>query len=229
MGRKYASTGFTLVETLIAMVLLSLLMISGALAYDYFSQNWQRNKHLATASLDRHHLLTLVQKVTWNTYAKVVRNNDNDRLGFYFLGRTDGFTAVSHISVQNPEVGAVYRIFQEPNSSGGYRLVYEEAVLSDTTLADAAQQLPFNFRRILYDDVATIAFGYYGYQSLTERNQTVAGDQGDTYKLNWYDEYDGLQRVLHPQSIRINLNGFNWLIEVPDAVESTMTRYTQDV
>ncbi|RUO62600.1 PulJ/GspJ family protein [Pseudidiomarina insulisalsae] len=228
MGRNHATSGFTLVETLIAMVLLSLLMISGALAYDYFSQNWQRNKGLADVTLERHHLLTLVQKVSWNTYAKTVAMG-NERYGFYFLGRDDGFTAVSQISVQHPDLPAVYRIFREPNGRNGYRLVYEEAVLRDTYLTNADQQLPFNFRRILYDNIEQLSFDYYGYQSLTERNATVAGDMGETFQLEWFSEYDGLQRSLHPQAVAINLNGFRWLIEVPDTVEQAMSGYNTDV
>lgn len=227
MGRKPTTRGFTLVETLIAMVLLSLLMISGAMAYDYFSQNWQRNKGLADKTLERHHLLSLVQKVTANSFPKVVRNGQN-RLGFYFLGRENGFTGTSRMSVQNPDATAVYRIFREANGRGGYRLVYEEAVLDHTYLKYAEQELPFNFRRVLYDNVEQINFRYYGYASLNERNQTIAGDAEDTYELVWFDEYDGLQRMLHPQAVHINLNGFNWSIEVPDAVEGAISRYTSD-
>lgn len=228
MGRKNSSSGFTLVETLIAMVLLSLLMISGALAYDYFSQNWQRNKGLASSSAERHHLTSLVQKVTRNSYAKAVYNSSN-RLGFYFLGRYDGFTAVSHTSVQNPDAAAVYRIFRETNAAGSYRLVYEEAVLTNLYLRQDEQELPFNFRRILYDNINQIDFSYYGYQSLKERNETASGEGSEVYDLLWFNDYDGMQRVLHPQAIEINLNGFRWLIEVPDAVESTLSRYSRDV
>ncbi|WP_411360710.1 PulJ/GspJ family protein [Pseudidiomarina salilacus] len=227
MGRKHAS-GFTLVETLIAMVLLSLLMISGAVAYDYFSQNWQRNKGLADRTLDRHHLLTLVQKVTWNTFAKTVQMGD-ERYGFYFLGREDGFTAVSQLSVQNPDLPAVYRIFREPNGDNGFRLVYEEAVLGNTYLSNAEQELPFNFRRILYDNVEALNFDYYGYKSLDERNRTVAADMGQTFELEWFSDFDGLTRKVHPQAIAINLNGFRWLIEVPDTVEEATSRFNTDV
>ncbi|MGQ4276504.1 PulJ/GspJ family protein [Pseudidiomarina sp. E22-M8] len=228
MGRKPTASGFTLVETLIAMVLLSLLMISGALAYDYFSQNWQRNKGIAESSGERHHLTSLVQKVTWNTFSKAVYG-DNDRLGFYFLGRQEGFTAVSHTSVQNPDAAAVYRLFREPNDDGGFRLVYEEAVLNNVYLAADSQQLPFNFRRILYDNVGRVEFRYYGYESLRQRNDTVSAEGPEQYSLMWFEEFDGMQRVLHPQAIAIDLNGFRWLIEVPDAVESTLSRYTRDI
>ncbi|MDN7134490.1 PulJ/GspJ family protein [Pseudidiomarina terrestris] len=227
MGRKPSSSGFTLVETLIAMVLLSLLMISGALAFDYFSQNWQRNKGIAQDSGERHHLATLVQKVTRNTYSKAVYD-DNERLGFYFLGRDEGFTAVSHISVQNPNASSVYRLFREPNGDGGFRLVYEEAVLTAVYLRNASQELPFNFRRILYDNLEQIEFRYFGFQSLTQRNQTVSAEGPEQYSLEWFSEYDGMQRVLHPQGIEVNLNGFRWFIEVPDAVESALSRYTRD-
>lgn len=229
MGRANASSrGFTLIETLVAMILLSLLMISGALAFDFFSQNWQRNKGLSDSTLERHHLLSLVQKVTQNTYAKAVQEGEGD-YGFYFLGRENGFTAVSRISVQNPSASAVYRIFREPNGQGNYQLVYEEAVLQHSALVNANQELPFNFRRVLYSNISAIDFNYYGYASLTERNMTVAADMGDTYNLEWFNDYDGMQRFLHPQAIQVDMNGFYWFIEVPDAVEEALSRYIRDV
>lgn len=229
MGRANASSrGFTLIETLIAMVLLSLLMISGALAYDYFMQNWQRNKGLADKTLERHQLLMLVQKVTLNTFPKLIAG-ENGRNGFYFLGRENGFTAVSKISVQNPSAGAVYRIFQEPDGAGGFQLVYEEAVLENIAFHDIEQNLPFNFRRVLYANVPSIDFNYRGYASLNERNMTLAVDMGETFELEWFQDYDGMQRFLHPQAIQINLSGFHWFIEVPDAVEEILSRYSSDV
>lgn len=80
----------------------------------------------------------------------------------------------------------------------------------------------------MYDNVEQISFQYYGYKSLDERNRTVAADTGQTYELEWFPEYDGLQRVLHPQAIEINMNGFRWLIEVPDTVEQALSRFSND-
>lgn len=229
MGRT-TQRAFTLIETLIAMVLLSLLMLSGALAYDYFTQNWQRNKAAMSTAMQRHHLTTLVQRVTQQTYPKVVyKNREAQQLAFYFLGREEGFTAVASASVQDPSLPAVYRLFREQKANGKWRLVYEEAPLDGVVLREPNQELPFNFRRILYDDVETLDFSYYGWENYDVRRDMASGESAVQAAPQWYNEYDGLARVLHPQAVRINLSGMSWFITVSDASMDTLGVYFSDI
>ncbi|RUO56269.1 prepilin-type N-terminal cleavage/methylation domain-containing protein [Pseudidiomarina homiensis] len=229
MGRK-TQRAFTLVETLIAMVLLSLLMLGGALAYDYFTQNWQRNKGSMNDAMQRHHLTTLVQRVTQSTFAKVVhKNRQAGHLGFYFLGREEGFTAVSSASVQDPTVPAVYRLFKEQNQDGTWRLIYEEAPLKGFRLEEPEQNLPFNFRRVIYDNIAELDFSYFGWNNYDERRDVISAENREVLEPRWFNEYDGLARVVHPIAIRINLNGMSWLITVSDNAIDILGGYSSDV
>ncbi|WP_258807323.1 prepilin-type N-terminal cleavage/methylation domain-containing protein [Pseudidiomarina sp. CB1] len=229
MGRK-TQRAFTLVETLIAMVLLSLLMLGGALAYDYFTQNWQRNKGSMNDAMQRHHLTTLVQRVTQSTFPKVIyKDRRAQQLAFYFLGRDEGFTAVSSASVQDPALPAVYRIFREQKSNGKWRLVYEEAPLDGVPLEEADQTLPFNFRRVLYDDLEALDFSYFGWNNYDERRAMISAENTEELEPAWYTTYDGLQRVAHPLAIAINMNGMRWLIHVPDESMGVLAGYTSDV
>lgn len=221
---------FTLIETLIAMVLLSLLMLGGALAYDYFTQNWQRNKGNMDAAMERHHITTLVQRVTQHTYPKVVfKNIQTEQLGFYFLGREEGFTAVASASVQDPSTPAVYRLFREQKANGRWRLVYEEAMLNAIALEDGNQSLPFGFRRILYDDIEQLSFSYFGWENYDVRRDMLSAENTVESTPEWFNQYDGLERVAHPLTIRINLNGMSWLINVSDAAMNVLGGYTSDV
>lgn len=222
--------GFTLVETLISLVLISLVMLSAAMAYQYFTQNWQRNQTSFLDVRENYRTWQLVHEVTEAIYPKVVLS-DNEVPGFYFLGRDDGFTGVASISAQDPNSSAVFRIFREPNQTNGYRLVYEEAALGQQALRRAGQTLPFNFRRILIENADSIQFRYQGWQNISVRSQAIAaeGFEETVATPQWFDEYDGMVRSLHPLAIEINAAGVSWFITLPDSAVAELSRYTSDV
>ncbi|RUO41654.1 hypothetical protein CWE22_05720 [Pseudidiomarina aestuarii] len=222
--------GFTLVETLISLVLISLVMLSAALAYQYFTQNWQRNQNKFAEVREDYRTWQLVHKVTQAVYPKVVLSDD-DIPGFYFLGRDDGFTGVASISVQDPNSSAVFRIFRERNNEQGFRLVYEEAPLGSQSLERASQTLPFNFRRVLLENASAIQFRYQGWENLAVRSMAISAEgMTDTIaEPQWFGEYDGMQRSLHPLAIEINAAGVVWFITLPDSAVAELSRYTDDV
>ncbi|PTB83254.1 hypothetical protein C9986_00375 [Pseudidiomarina aestuarii] len=222
--------GFTLIETLISLVLISLVMLSAALAYDYFTQNWQRNQGKFSEIRDDFRTWQLVHRVTQAVYPKVVLSDD-DAPGFYFLGREDGFTGVASLSVQDPATSAVFRIFREPNDENGFRLVYEEAPLGEQALERASQTLPFNFRRVLLENASSIEFRYQGWADLTTRSLAISaeGFEDTVATPQWYTDYDGMQRTLHPLAIEINAAGVVWYITLPDSAVQELARYTRDV
>jgi prepilin-type N-terminal cleavage/methylation domain-containing protein len=223
-GRRIA-TGFTLIEVLISTVLLSLLMLSASALYNYVSQNWQRNQHRYHKVVDSYKSWTLVQQSLHNTYPKLVyqarpdkNRKKNQFPGFYFLGRDNGFTAITLQSVQQPGHSAVYRLFREPDPQDQTRwqLVYEEALLDQVILQHAEQELPFNFRRILVADLAELNFYYKGWPSLDAKLKYISEFEVADYKGDWVPFYDGMQTLQHPLEIKISAQSFEWSVVIAD-------------
>lgn len=230
-GSGLASTrGFTLVETLISLVLISLVMLSAALAYQYFTENWQRNQGKFGEVRENYRTWQLVHRVSQAIYPKVVLSETNAP-GFYFLGREDGFTGVATMSVQDPNSSAVFRIFREPNNENGFRLVYEEAPMGEVPLERASQILPFNFRRVLLENAESIEFRYQGWENRQVRSDNIAVDflEGAASKPQWYPSYDGMERGVHPLAIEINAAGVRWFLTLPDISTQQLSRYYRDV
>lgn len=210
------ASGFTLIEVLITMSVLAMVMLTGAWAYSFMSQNWQRNSTAFNTAMDEHTDWSLVQRAVSNTLPKIVRDDDG-QLGFYFLGRENGFTGITQVSVQEPESPAVFRLFREQNpDSGGWRLVYEEAVLRDVALVRADQQLPFNFRLVVEDDLDEAMFEYYGWENLRAWIESGSETSDVAGSPEWFTDYDGLERGQHPTVIQIHINDFIWPVTVPD-------------
>lgn len=222
--------GFTLVEILLTMVILSMVMLSATYAYNYISQNWQRNQQLYERDLTDYMSVTLVYRAITDTQPKMVRvgslpeQSHFDVFSFYFLGRANGFTAYTNTSVQNPAYPAVYRLFSELDEQGTWQLVYEEAVLNKEPLRYAEQQLPFNFRLVLARHLAQLSFEYYGWQNLSTRLSQNAELMEELHEPEWFAEYDGAERRQHPLTIQIHLDGFIWPIIVTDLTSELLMR-----
>ncbi|MCC5824608.1 prepilin-type N-terminal cleavage/methylation domain-containing protein [Alkalimonas sp.] len=213
------SRGFTLIEVLLAITLLSLLMLSAVIAYDFMQQNWQRNQASQQRSHQYYTQWQLLYDVLVNTYPKLVQQQSLQQqrgepagAGFYFLGRDNGYTAVSASSMQNPASAAVYRLFKEPDPEqpGLWQLVYEEALLSQQLLAYAEQELPFEFRRVLLTGQSQLDFSYRGYASLQQRLAMQDDFAEAPAALPWLSEYDGMQTLLQPKQLLISSDEWRW-------------------
>jgi hypothetical protein len=232
-----SESGFTLIEALLATTLMSLLMLTATYVYNYISQNWDRQRHQYNRQLEQHIDVTLVSRVLRNSYAKVVYPTDPlsavrpEVPGYYFLGRQDGFTAVSASSVQNLNHPAVYRVFREPvpGNTELWQLVYEEAPLVAVPLYHAGQELNFNFRRVLLTDLTELKFAYQGFVSIQERTDKVEEAGSPDGQPLWHDEYDGMNTKQHPVQINIVINNFVWPVRVGDNFNLTYGQTNSDV
>lgn len=207
MATTAVKKGFTLVELLIAMTIMLVLLVLAGTAYQLYQQVWQRDlsKIDTTFSQFRHTELMLdaVQAIL------PVAVTDNGKSAFYFLGREEGFTAVTYSPIYQVGFPAVIRIFREETAQGKYQLVYEEASLQHVVLKDAAQNLPFSFRKIISTDLEALSFSYYGWPSLNSRMEAISDLRLNTdIKRQWFSGYDALERQMHPEKVKITLNDF---------------------
>ncbi|QBL09787.1 prepilin-type N-terminal cleavage/methylation domain-containing protein [Rheinheimera sp. D18] len=213
--------GFTLIEVLITLILLSMLVISGAMVFQYFQDNWQKTRIRFQTAMTDYAAWQLTNRVLTKTFPHMVISGQ--QYAFYFLGKEDGFTAVSHTSVQAPGSPAVYRLFKESLPDGSSQLVYEEAVIAETLLAEAGQQLPFSYRLVLFQGKQSINFEYFGWPSLTDRE--IGSDPLSSVQFEpraWFTEYDGIKRRQHPLVVQINVEQFSWPVMVHDVSDNLL-------
>jgi len=127
--------------------------------------------------------------------------------GFYFLGRIDGFTAVTVSPIFAPEYAAVIRVFKEVNPTGGFDLVYEEASLATTMLASLDTELPFSHRKIIFSNLHSVGFSYFSAPSIEQA--FVVNSHGELVdNKKWLNAHDGFEKKTQPSQIRIDLDGY---------------------
>ena len=227
--------GFTLIEVLLTMAILSLVMLTATYAYNYITQNWQRNQQHYDTGMQQYYATSLVYRAVTDTQAKIVRSEpvNNQRvqamnIGFYFLGRDEGFTAYTNTAVQDPSYPAVYRLFRERDDNGNWQLVYEESLLNNTLLSFADQQLPFNFRLVVASELRKLEFEYYAWPDFATRLAGYAETSENLSEPQWFTDFDGLTRMQHPLTIQIHLNDFLWPVQVTDITQELIMQSSPD-
>lgn len=228
-SRSDTQTGLTLVELLISMAILAMLMVSATTFYQFVSQNWDRTKGTVSQTEQSYHDWMLVSEALTSTIPKVVRRED-EQIGFYFLGDQSGFTGFTSNSIQNPDYPAIYRFFAEQsNDERGerFQLVYEEAMLKDVVVTEVSQELPFNFRRVVWRDLSNVQFIYTGWENFTQRMALQNMNQGFEAVFD-FPVYDGAIRRQHPLQIHVVIEGFKWTIDVPDTSNELISRSVEE-
>lgn len=194
--------GFTLVELLISITVLSMVIGIATFAFSLFSRNWQGKTgdfELAAGQLQRVELLNGVIRDAAAWF--VTSGQTKDSFGFYFLGRDEGMTFVTESPLFDPQGLAVVRVFREREASNrSWRLVYEEAPLRGVLLREAAQTLPFQHRLVILEGLASLEFRYFGWRSMTARAE---GIETGLMSPEWFTEYDGVVRQQQPMRIGV--------------------------
>jgi len=220
MAPRATARGFTLIELLIAMAILSMVIGLASYSFSLFSRHWDglRGDFASTrTSLQRVDLLSesLRDAISWAV------TDESGAIGFYFLGRDDGFTLVTASPMFETEGPAVIRVLRERDpSSTGWQLVYEEAPLRGVSLRSANQTLPFSNRIVIAKGLTQLGFEYFGWQSTAERNQ----EADFVVAPRWFAEFDGLARRHHPLRVAIDVGGLRVPFELPDRDEALLGR-----
>jgi prepilin-type N-terminal cleavage/methylation domain-containing protein len=228
---KNKAHGFTLVEVLLTMAILTMLMLTAAYAYNFITQNWKRNQQLYERELAQYKSATLVYRAVADTQPKIVKGKAtaslqgaSSRPGFYFLGRDNGFTAYTNTAAQDPAYPAVYRLFRERSDNGQFSLIYEEAMLNNVLLTRAEQNLPFSFRLTVATGLNELNFEYYGWASAQAKMAADPETGNEFGSPEWFNEYDGMQRVQHPLVVQVIVEDFLWPIQVIDVSSELLNR-----
>jgi len=231
LSSKNKAHGFTLVEVLLTMAILSMLMLTATYAYNYITQNWKRNQQLYELELAQYKSATLVYRAVADTQPKLVKGAAIESAlgtassnGFYFLGRDNGFTAYTNSAVQDPAYPAVYRLFREQSENGQFSLIYEEAMLNDVLLLRAQQNLPFSFRLTVATELNSLNFEYYGWASATVRMDAKSEAGMQLFTPEWFKQYDGMERAQHPLVVQVMIEDFLWPIPVLDLSSELLNR-----
>jgi prepilin-type N-terminal cleavage/methylation domain-containing protein len=220
--------GITLIELLIAMSILSLIMALASYGFSLFAGYWERSRGSFEQSSARLQRLSLVIHSVEASVPWLVKDAQND-IGFYFLGREEGFTFVTTEPVFSSQGMAVVRLFRERESMGRFRLVYEEAPLMGVNLERADQVLPFAHRLVVLSSLRSLSFRYFGYMSAASRGLGMDDERAIEASAQWLTTFDGLEAGLNPMKVGISLDGAEFRFELPSTGDVSAARASDPI
>lgn len=223
MATPHKLRGFSLLEMLVAVVVLSMVIGISTYAYSMFMRQWDGHLGRFDESQAQYQRLEWLATALQDTLPYLVRD-DNNELGFYFLGRDEGLTSVTMSPIFGVGEPALIRVFREPEDSGIWRLVYEEAPFAGNVLAHADQRMEFRHRLVIARGLPRPEFRYFGWADL--QSSMNLEDSLSTGRA-WFDEYDGLRRQFHPEKIELGLGRDVAVFEVPVRADALVESYME--
>ncbi|MEJ2602777.1 MAG: prepilin-type N-terminal cleavage/methylation domain-containing protein [Gammaproteobacteria bacterium] len=223
MAAPRAIRGFTLVEMLVSLTILSAVIGMATYSYSFFMRYWDGRLGRFAEAQAAYQRLDWLAAALQDTLPYVVRDEAGG-IGFYFLGRDEGMTLVTMSPIFSVGRPALVRVFREPDGSGAWQLVYEEAPFGDRLLANADQRMDFRHRLIVKRGLPEPRFRYFGWRDLPSR--AMAEDFAGTAR-NWYTEYDGLVRRQHPEKIELTLGGASTVFRIPSRSDYLLATYLE--
>lgn len=220
------SNGFTLIEMLIATVLLLMVLATANYAYSFYNQYWNGRLGHFDQTLFNARSLLQTQAAIESAIPYVVETEQKGTYSFYFLGREEGLTLVSASPIFSKvaSASAVIRLFRE-RTEEGFQLVYEEAPLDESLLLSIHQKLDFNYRIVMLTGKQSIRFSYYGWPSRTDRYALVAKPR----LRDWFTTYDAAKTKMQPSKVKIELDGEALVFELPQGHQKLLNFYFERI
>ena len=222
MATPRALKGFSLLEMLVAVVVLSMVIGISTYAYSMFIRQWDGRLGRFDEAQAQYQRLEWLAAALEDTLPYVVRD-DEGALGFYFLGREEGLTLVTMSPIFAIGEPALIRVFREPDEEDAWKLVYEEAPFAGTLLVHPDQRMDFRHRLVIARGLPRPVFRYFGWTDLRSR---VTVEESLSAERLWFDEYDGIVRQFHPEKIELRLGREAAVIEFPVRIDALVTAYS---
>lgn len=192
------SAGFTLVELLIAVTILSMLLLTASYSYSLIASRWDKDLGNYAETTQQAKSTELLLGVLSGVRSYVVRKSDLSP-GFLFIGADDSLLAATTNGLKGGDQ-EVFRLTVVSTENEKYDLVYQAVGVNQIPLVSASQEITFDFSTVLFKDAEQINFRYYGWPHLFDKT-----DENSKAKLTWQNRYSGLDAQYMPYKIAFEI------------------------
>ena len=182
--------GFSLVELLVTMSMLSMIIFLGSSSYALFSKGWDGKLGDFDSTLRSAKSMILVQSVLDNL-VPYLAYDINGFPGIYFEGNRNGFVGVSSNSIYQDQRLTVVRLSTRQKPDFSFDVFYEEWPIGRDSIIPVAWPLEFSSPILLFESVKNPLFEYYGWQSLIDKNSNGEGLPPPPQWMSNYDAFKG--------------------------------------
>jgi len=212
---QYNKNGFTLIELMIAISILSMLLFTGSYTYSLMSQRWNKELGNFSTSAKIAKNLAILQRLLEGVQPFVVIDNKRTP-SFFFIGDKTSLLAVSSAGIYSGEYPEIFRLTTIDKENGLVDLIYQSASTENIILTKTDQNIQFTKKLTLFTDIQKVDFSYFGWNNLSEKSN--ASENGKR-KL-WLSMYSGINNQLIPELFRLTLTKSNTKVQIPVYLDS---------
>ncbi|MBQ4849240.1 type II secretion system protein J [Pseudoalteromonas sp. MMG012] len=192
------SSGFSLIELMISLVILAMLLSTATMAYQLLLTRWQKGLDKFELSYQTYRGNELIQSVFSGIYPYVV-TDQSGRPSFFFIGKDDSLLAVTRNGLFSEEHPEVFRISLVKKADQYYQLVYQSTSINNYLLLKTDQEIEFEHQIVLLDHLVSASFRYFGLESL------VQATSAPVPSMQWFHTFSGIDNQLIPRYTELAL------------------------
>ena len=197
------NTGFTLVEVLVATLVLSMVIYLATLSYSLFLDTWKRKKLSDVTAMQQyrsHFLLRNSLESIFDYYVTDPESEKNNRRFPFFKGEKESLEFVTLSSVFHKGKPAVARIRLKKSEVGNLKaLIYEETSLNGTYIRYYDDVLEYKNEMLICDNLKSVSIRYFG---VWEVKYDLEKDAFVT-EYKWRETFKGKKRNATPNTIEM--------------------------
>jgi general secretion pathway protein J len=189
---RFSSRGFTLLETLVALSISTIVLLSLTIGMNVVMSGWQNSSKRLDEDLDQMLALLQIERALEGAYPHSYLNKDENKRTIFFDGKEDELQWVSVVSPGRQPALTAWRLTPNQEKEGGLELRTVPAFASDPT--DNLENIE---EPLLIFEGYKVHFEYY------DLNKQIESDS------EWLDEWSGKERLSLPKAVRIYLESLN--------------------
>ncbi|WP_088331527.1 prepilin-type N-terminal cleavage/methylation domain-containing protein [Lacimicrobium sp. SS2-24] len=198
---RHRDYGFSLIELLVALTLLTLIIFIGSYGYQTFSRYWGDELGDFGASYGKSRGLTIVVEAIKGIKPYLVVENQQPY--FYFEGGESVFRAVraKGVTTDGPAIFEI-RAYREQGVDS-LSLQYSELPLSRENFQQPDKWRQFSYQITILDGLEEFNLQYFGWAHFNDFAEEDGEGEGSVRSPEWYGFYSGKDTWITPMKMKM--------------------------
>lgn len=197
------SAGFTLIEVLIATLVLSMVIYLATISYSLFLDTWERKRLSDVTAIQEYRSRFLLRnslESIFDYYVTDPKSERNVRRYPFFKGQKESLEFVTLSSVFHKGTPAVARIRLTRSEVGNLKaLIYEETSLAKTYIRYNDDPIEYKNQMLIYNNLKSVRIRYFGVWEI----RFDPGKESVITEYKWQETFEGNERNAVPHTIEM--------------------------
>ena len=212
--------GFTLIELMISISILTMLLFTGSYSYSLMSERWSKELGQFSNSAKTAKHLVLIQSLLEGVQPYVVVDSKKTP-SLFFIGQSASLLGVSRAGLFSGNYPEIFRLTANKKANGKVDLIYQSSSTEHILLTGTDQNIDFSKTLILLTDLDEVTFNYFGWSHLYDKNAIIKSNE----VAQWSTDFSGIDRQLMPEKYSITLVKSGSTITIPVQLQTTPERW----